>query len=124
VKESSFYVELLEVPVEVSCEVEDDAEGLYSGRGCDGFVVIDAELLSIAFCDIPDFVTGDVASVISFPPADKFSLQGTFSGWEFRAGGEDEDFHVFKAAEFLLRAGNPVFLLWGCEGFSPQGVVI
>jgi hypothetical protein len=73
VKESSFYVELLEVPVEVSCEVEDDAEGLYSGRGCGGFVVIDAELLSIAFCDIPEFVTGDVASVISFPPADKFS---------------------------------------------------
>jgi hypothetical protein len=34
------------------------------------------------------------------------------------------NFHVFKAVEFLPRAGDPVFSLWGCEGFSPRGVVI
>jgi hypothetical protein len=80
--------------------------------------------LSIAFCDIPDFVTGDIASVISFPPADKLFSQGTFSGWEFCARDEDKNFHVFKAAESLPRAGDPVFSLWGCEGFSPGGVII
>jgi hypothetical protein len=49
--------------------MEDDAERLCAcGGGC-RFVVVDAVLLGIAFCDIPDFVACDVASVITLESA-------------------------------------------------------
>ena len=63
--------------------MENDAEGFYACSQGSGFVVVNAILLGIAFCDISDFVACDVTSVIAFVSAYEFAFKGAFSRGEF-----------------------------------------
>jgi hypothetical protein len=70
VKKSRFDVILLDVPIEGSSDVKESTEGFESCSGGCSFVVIDAVVLSIALCDITDFVSDDVSGVVMFAFAD------------------------------------------------------
>ena len=111
VKESSFDIEMLEVPVESGSEVENGAERFKADGWGSCLVVVNAVLLGKPFGDIADFVTNDVAGVVVFAFADKFPFERALTRWDVGFGDENEYFEILEAFEFFAATGNPVFAL-------------
>ena len=69
-KEGSLDVVLLEVPVKGRGKVRDGAERFEAGCRSGRFVIVDAVLLCVSFCDVADLVTDHLAHVVVLPLAD------------------------------------------------------
>ena len=70
----SFDINLLDVPTLCHSKVEDGLERLELCSQGHPFVVVDTVFLGITFCDIPDLVVYNVACIIPFSFANKFSF--------------------------------------------------
>jgi hypothetical protein len=70
VQEGSFDVKLMEIPAQGRSNVEDSPEGFETCRRHGSFVIVDTIALSIAFGNVPNLISNDVASVVTFLLAD------------------------------------------------------
>ncbi len=63
--------------------MQDGVERFEADGWCSGLVIVDAPVLCIAFSHIVNLVMYNFASVIAFPFADQFTLQGTVPSGNF-----------------------------------------
>jgi hypothetical protein len=108
-QEGSFNVNVLNVPVQRGGDVKYGAEGLETGSGCGGFVVVDKVPLSKAFGNVSDFVSSDVAVIVAFAFADKLASQRFLASWDGSARYEDENVEVVETFEFIPSPCDPKF---------------
>jgi hypothetical protein len=84
-KKRSFNIDVLDVPVKHSGDMEKRAKGFKPSSGGSGFVVVYQISLSKSFCDISDFVAYDAARVVVFAFTNKFALKGALTTGQSRA---------------------------------------
>jgi hypothetical protein len=84
-KECCFNINVLDVPVKHSGDMEKRAEGFKMSSGGSGFVVVYLISLSKSFCDVSDFVAYNAARVVMFAFANKFPFKGVLTMGQSRA---------------------------------------
>ena len=89
---------------------------LKTGGGCSCFGEVNVVPLGEPFGNISDFVTSDVASIVTFTFANEFALERSLSRENIRARDEDKNIQVSQAFEFILDAGHPVFAFRRLKG--------
>ena len=97
VEESGLNINMLDIPVKDRSDVKDDAKGLKVSCGGGGLIIVNVKSLGKSFCNVADFVAGNVTSIVALTFADEFSFQWSLVMRDFRAGNEDKDLEVGKA---------------------------
>ena len=112
IEESSFDIELMEVPSQGHHKVEHQMERFQAGSGGGHFVIVNTIMLSIPLGHIPDFVAGDGAQVIAFALAYEFAMHQATARGQIGSRHKNEDLEVTKATYLFASTGNPEFMLW------------
>src|SRR6266851_5812889 len=110
---------LFQVPVQGHSEVCNGTERLESRSRGSCFIVVDAILLSVPFCDIPDLVVDHCPCVIPFPFADQLALQGANSTWDIGTWDENKYLEFLETAYLIMTTSNPILLLRRLQGLMP-----
>ncbi len=110
-EEGCLDVVLLQVPVQGCGNMCDGLERLEPGGRSSRLIIVDAVLLSVPFCDVPDLVSDHLSSVIPFPFAHQFAFQGADPTWDVGTWDKDKYLEVLEAAYLVITAGNPILLL-------------
>ena len=87
-------------------------ERLQAGSGGSHFVIVNAMMLSIPLCHIPDFVAGDGAQVVVFAFTYKFAMHQAMARGQIGSRYKNEDLEVTKATYLFVSTSNPEFVLW------------
>jgi len=93
-EEGSFDIDMLDISVKDSGNVEEAAEGLKMSGGSHCLVIVNPIVLGKALSYIMDFVVGNVAGIVPFPFADQLPFKGSLAMGEFRLWHQYEDVQV------------------------------
>ena len=112
IEESGFDIELVEIPTQGHHKVEHQTERFKAGSGGSCFVIVNAIVLSIPLCHIPDFIAGDGAQIIALAFAYKFAVHWVTTRGQGGARHKNKDLKVTKALYLFTSTGDPKFMLW------------
>ncbi len=110
---------LFQVPVQGCSKVRDGTERLKSCSRGSCFIIVDAVLLSVPFCNIPDLIADHSSCVILFLFVDQLALQWANSMWDIGTRDENEYLEFLETAYLIMTAGNPILPLRRPKGLMP-----
>ena len=119
IKKCSLDVNLLYIPVEDSCNVKNITEGFKVLSWGGGFVVVNEVPLCKAFCNILNFISWHLTSVIVFMFADKLSFQRALMTGNFWLENKNKNLQVREDFQFIPSTSNLVFSFRWCESRCP-----
>ena len=112
IEESSFDIELVEIPTQGHCKVEHQIERFKVGSRGSHFVIVNAIMLSIPLCHISYFIAGDGAQIIVLAFAYKFATHWVTTRGQGGARHKNKDLKVTKALYLFASTSNPKFMFW------------
>jgi hypothetical protein len=80
--------------------------------------------LSVAFCDIPDFVADHFPGIVPFSFANQFALQGADTARDVGAWDEYKHLELLETAYLIMTTGDPILPFRRSEGFMPLRFIL